>query len=159
MVIIDPVLPDHPYIGPELDRLPADGFVHTGEKLERVVGLEDAAAVVESGAAAIAVSNHGGRVLDHTPGVAEVLPSIAKEVGNSTMIIADGGIRSGYDVLKMLALGADAVLIGRDIVRAAVGDGIDGVHTHMSYIGEDLAKAMKMTGCKSLKDISQEILY
>lgn len=119
---------------------------------------EDAEMIIESGAAAVCVSNHGGRVLDHTPGVAEVLPEIVKAVGHSVIIIADGGIRNGYDVLKMLALGADAVLIGRDIVRAAVGGEIEGVRLQMETIAEDLSKAMKMTGCENLKDISSEIL-
>jgi 4-hydroxymandelate oxidase len=104
------------------------------------------------------VSNHGGRVLDHTPGTAEVLPDIVKAVGKSVLIIADGGIRNGYDALKMLALGAKAVLVGRDIVRAAVGGGIDGVKLQMETLGADLAKAMKMTGCRNLGEINPEIL-
>ncbi len=123
-----------------------------------IMSLEDAERVLESGAAAIAVSNHGGRVLDHTPGVAEVLPGIVKAAGRSCMILVDGGVRNGYDVLKMLALGADAVLVGRDIIRAAVGGGIEGVSLQMKTLGEDLAKAMKMTGCAALKDVTREIL-
>jgi 4-hydroxymandelate oxidase len=120
---------------------------------------EDAEIAVEAGAAVIGVSNHGGRVLDHTPGVAEVLPEIAKAIGQLVMIIADGGVRNGYDVLKMLALGADAVLVGRDIVRAAVGGEAEGVRLQMATLEEDLSKAMKMTGCVALKDISSKILY
>ena len=123
-----------------------------------IMSAEDAAAAVDAGASAIVVSNHGGRVLDHTPGTAEVLPGIVQAIGHSVMIIADGGIRNGYDALKMLALGADAVLVGRDIVRAAVGGGIDGVRLQMENLGDDLRKAMKMTGCESLKSISSQIL-
>jgi hypothetical protein len=123
-----------------------------------IMSPEDAIIAFESGAAAIGVSNHGGRVLDHTPGVAEVLPDIVKAAGKSGMIIADGGIRNGYDVLKMLSLGADAVLVGRDIVRAAVGGGIEGVGLQMKTLREDLSKAMKMTGCASLEDINPGIL-
>ncbi len=123
-----------------------------------IMCIEDAETAFEAGAAAIVVSNHGGRVLDQTPGVAEVLPGIISAVGHSKMIIADGGIRNGYDVLKMLALGADAVLIGRDIVRAAVGGGIEGVRLQMELLGDDLKKAMKMTGCESLEEISSDIL-
>ena len=74
------------------------------------------------------------------------------------MIVADGGIRNGYDALKMLALGADAVLIGRDIVRAAIGGGTEGVRLQMATLGDDLAKAMKMTGCGTLIDITSAIL-
>jgi 4-hydroxymandelate oxidase len=123
-----------------------------------VMSVNDAKAAMEAGAAAIVVSNHGGRVLDHTPGTAEVLPAIAKVVGNKAMVIADGGIRSGYDVLKMLALGAQAVLIGRDIVRAAIGAGAEGVRMQMEYLKDDLARAMKMTGCATLKEISSSVL-
>ncbi|NHJ86358.1 MAG: alpha-hydroxy-acid oxidizing protein, partial [Asgard group archaeon] len=88
---------------------------------------EDARDAIYAGAKAIVVSNHGGRVLDHSPGTADVLPDIVTECKGKTTILVDGGIRTGYDVLKMLALGAEAVLIGRDIIRAAVGGGIDGV--------------------------------
>ncbi|MFX1502876.1 MAG: alpha-hydroxy-acid oxidizing protein, partial [Promethearchaeota archaeon] len=81
--------------------------------IKGIMCVEDALAAKEAGVAAIVVSNHGGRVLDHTPGTAEVLPSIVKEVKGKIKIIVDGGIRTGYDVLKMLALGAESVLIGR----------------------------------------------
>ncbi|MFX0210965.1 MAG: alpha-hydroxy-acid oxidizing protein, partial [Candidatus Hodarchaeota archaeon] len=70
----------------------------------------------------------------------------------------DGGIRTGYDVLKMLALGADAVLIGRDIVRAAIGGGSEGVRLQMDYLRETLKKAMKMTGFSSLAEITSEAI-
>jgi isopentenyl diphosphate isomerase/L-lactate dehydrogenase-like FMN-dependent dehydrogenase len=123
-----------------------------------IMTIEDALLAKEAGAAAIVVSNHGGRVLDHTPGTAEVLPNIVKEVKGRIKIIVDGGIRTGYDVLKMLALGAESVLIGRDIIRASVGAGLKGVQIHMEYMQQTLAKAMKMTNCKSLRDITSEIL-
>jgi len=119
---------------------------------------EDALMVADAGASAIVVSNHGGRVLDHTPGTAEVLPKIAESIKGRMPLFVDGGIRNGYDVLKMLALGADAVLIGRDIIRAAVGGGIDGVQRLMEYLQSTLMKAMKMTECQSLKEVSNEIL-
>ena len=120
---------------------------------------EDALKAAESGAAAIVVSNHGGRVMDHTPGTADVLPEIADKLQGKVKIIVDGGVRTGYDVLKMLALGADSVLIGRDIIRAAVGANIIGVQIHMGYMQKTLQKAMKMTSCKKLSDISSEIFY
>ena len=123
-----------------------------------IMSTDDAKAAMEAGAAAIVVSNHGGRVLDHTPGAVEVLPAIAEVVGNKAMVIADGGIRNGYDVLKMLASGAHAVLIGRDVVRAAIGAGAEGVRVQMEYLKDDLARAMKMTGCATLKDISPSIM-
>jgi 4-hydroxymandelate oxidase len=126
--------------------------------IKGIMTVEDALLAIEAGAAAIVVSNHGGRVLDHTPGTAEVLPNIVKEIKGKIKIIVDGGIRTGYDVLKMVALGAESVLIGRDVIRAAVGGGIKGVQIHMEYMQKNLAKAMKMTSCKSLKDITSDIL-
>jgi len=120
---------------------------------------EDALKAVEVGAVAIVVSNHGGRVLDHTPGTADVLKEIASQVKDKIKVIVDGGVRTGYDILKMLALGAESVLIGRDIIRAAVGDGVNGVKIHMEYMQKTLQKAMKMTNCKTLKDVSADIIY
>lgn len=126
--------------------------------IKGILCVEDAVSAVEAGASAIVVSNHGGRALDHTPGTAEVLPEIATEIKGKARVIVDGCIRTGYDVLKMLALGAEAVLIGRDIIRAAVGGGIEGVRIQMEYLRKTLARAMKMTNCKSLDEISSEIL-
>ena len=127
--------------------------------IKGVMCVEDALKAKEAGAAAIVVSNHGGRVLDHTPGTADVLQLIAKELKGQIRILVDGGIRTGYDVLKMLALGAESVLIGRDIIRASVGAGIKGVQIHMEYMQKTLQKAMKMTNCKVLRDVSSDILY
>ncbi|MHA1472293.1 MAG: alpha-hydroxy-acid oxidizing protein [Promethearchaeota archaeon] len=124
-----------------------------------IMCIEDAILANDAGAAAIVVSNHGGRVLDHTPGTADILPEIVAELRGKIKIIVDGGVRTGYDVLKMLAVGAESVLIGRDIVRAAVGAGIEGVRIQMEFMQKTLAKSMKMTNCTNLKDISQEILY
>ncbi len=126
--------------------------------IKGVMCVEDALKAKESGAAAIVVSNHGGRVLDHTSGTADVLQPIVKELKGKIKILVDGGIRNGYDVLKMLALGAESVLIGRDIIRASVGAGIKGVQIHMEYMQKTIQKAMKMTNCKTLRDVSSGIL-
>ena len=91
--------------------------------------------------------------------LAEVLPDICEKVGGKIKILVDGGIRTGYDVLKMLALGAESVLIGRDIIRAAVGGGTTGVKLQMNHLQKGLLKAMKMVGCKNLKQISKDVLY
>ena len=123
-----------------------------------IMSPEDAEACAEAGVSIIAVSNHGGRVLDHTPGVAEVLPEIVDRVRGKVTITADGGIRTGYDVLKMLALGADAVLLGRDIIRAAVGAGTVGVRLHMERMHKTLKQAMLMTGCSNLSSVNSDIL-
>ena len=119
---------------------------------------EDAEACVAAGVRIVAVSNHGGRVLDATPGVAEVLPQIVKQVDGKVMITADGGVRTGYDVLKMLALGADAVLVGRDVIRAAVGGGSMGVNMHMKRLHQTLKRAMVMTGCQDLSHIDTDVI-
>jgi len=124
-----------------------------------IMSIEDAVTAKDAGAAAIVVSNHGGRVLDHTPGTVEVLPEIVAELEGKIRILIDGGFRTGYDVLKALALGAESVLIGRDIVRAAVGAGVEGVRIQMEHLQKTLAKAMKMTNCKDLKEVKKFILY
>lgn len=116
-------------------------------------GAEKAA---QSGAYGIVVSNHGGRVIDNTPATAEVLPEIRAALGNKLKIFVDGGIRTGYDVFKALALGADAVLIGRPYVVAACGGGGEGVAVYTKKIISELQDAMKMTGCASLKDITPD---
>ena len=127
--------------------------------IKGIMSVEDAIMAEDAGAAAIVVSNHGGRVLDHTPGTMEVLPDIVHELEGRTRIIIDGGFRTGYDVLKALALGAESVLIGRDIVRAAVGAGAEGVRIQMEHLQKTLAKAMIMTNCTNLSNINSDILY
>jgi 4-hydroxymandelate oxidase len=122
--------------------------------LKGVMTVRDAERAVEAGAAGIVVSNHGGRVLDHTPGTADVLPEIAAAVKGKTRILVDGGIRSGVDVLKMLALGAEAVLVGRPMATAAVGGGREGVAFLLNRYAEELRNAMMYAGCGSLAEIS-----
>lgn len=124
-----------------------------------VMTPEDATLALEAGADAIVVSNHGGRVLDHTPGTAEVLPDIAAEMKGKLGIIVDGGVRTGADVLKMLALGADAVMIGRPFSIAAMGGLTEGVTTFIAALRTELMQAMVMTGTKSIEKISPSILY
>lgn len=124
-----------------------------------VMTPEDATLALEAGADAIVVSNHGGRVLDHTPGTAEVLPNIAAEMKGKLGIIVDGGVRTGADVLKMLALGADAVMIGRPFSIAAMGGLTEGVTTFIAALRTELMQAMVMTGTKSIEKISPSILY
>lgn len=126
--------------------------------IKGVMCVEDASIAVDSGAAAIVVSNNGGRVLDSTPGTADVLPEIVDAVGDKILVLIDGGIRTGFDVIKGLALGAKGVLIGRDIIRASVGGGIQGVKLQMEYLQKTLTKAMLMTGCNTLEEINSEII-
>lgn len=126
--------------------------------LKGIMTVADAEAAVAGGAAAIVVSNHGGRALDHTPGTAAVLPEIAAAVGDKITVLADGGVRSGVDVLKMLALGARAVLVGRPLAVAAIGGGPAGVRLQLEALADDLAVAMRLTGCGDLGDIGPQIL-
>jgi 4-hydroxymandelate oxidase len=127
--------------------------------LKGVMTVRDALLAVQAGAAGIVVSNHGGRVLDHTAGTAEVLPAIARAVKGKARIFADGGVRSGGDVLKMLALGAEAVLVGRPMAVAAVGGGEEGVALLLDHYAQELRTAMIYAGCASLKEIDSSVLY
>jgi 4-hydroxymandelate oxidase len=127
--------------------------------LKGVMTVEDARGAAEAGAAGIVVSNHGGRVLDHTPGTAEVLPEIAAAVKGKIKIFVDGGIRSGTDVLKMLALGAEAVFVGRPMAIAAVGGGKEGVAFLLDQYADQLKTAMIYAACQSLADVSPSILF
>lgn len=127
--------------------------------IKGVMTVDEAKMALEVGAGAIVVSNHGGRVIDHTPGTAEVISDIAAAIGGKIPVIVDGGIRTGVDVLKMLALGADAVLIGRPLVIAAYGGGTEGVALALNTMTNELKQAMILTGCATLADISLEVIY
>ncbi len=113
----------------------------------------------EAGAAAIIVSNHGGRVLDQCPATAEVLPEIVKAVGGRMKVLVDGGIRSGVEIFKALALGADGVLIARPFVTAVYGGGADGVQCYVEKLGAELADTMAMCGASTLSEISGEMIW
>ncbi len=123
-----------------------------------VMTVDEARVAVDSGAAAIVVSNHGGRCLDHTPGSAEVLPAIAAAVQGRAVILADGGIRYGADVLKFLALGAQIVMVGRPIIRGAHGGGPEGVALILDKMKKELVEAMTLTGTPSVSKVSRSIL-
>lgn len=126
--------------------------------LKGIMTVKDALLAVESGADAIVVSNHGGRVLDNTPGTTEVLPKIADAVKGKTTILIDGGIRYGIDILKVLALGADGVMIGRPFSIAAVGGLKEGVIKYIQQLKTELKMAMILTGCESISDITEKII-
>lgn len=126
--------------------------------IKGIMDAQDAIMCAQAGIDAIVVSNHGGRVLDHTPGTAEVLPGIADAVKGEMTIFVDGGIRTGFDVLKMLALGADAVLVGRPVTQAGAG-GAEGIACLMQHLRSELEAAMIMTGCQDLASIGAQVLY
>ncbi|MCI9226564.1 MAG: alpha-hydroxy-acid oxidizing protein [Dorea sp.] len=123
-----------------------------------IMTVKGAQKAKEANAAGIVVSNHGGRVLDHCPATAEVLEEIADAVGGELKIFVDGGIRSGTDVFKALALGADAVLIGRPFVSAVYGGKAEGVACYTAKLVAELKDAMAMCGAHSLKDISRDMV-
>lgn len=127
--------------------------------LKGIMTVEDALMAVEAGADAIVVSNHGGRVLDFTPGSADVLPEIAKAVKGKIKILVDGGVRTGVDVVKMIGLGADAVLIGRPFVTASFGGATDGVETYVNKIKSEIKGAMILTGCSNISEIDEKVIY
>ncbi len=113
----------------------------------------------EAGAAGIVVSNHGGRVLDQCSATAEVLADIVDALkGSGVKVLVDGGIRSGVDVFKALAIGADAVLICRPFVPAVYGGAEEGVKLYIDKIGAELADTMAMCGAKTLGDITRDMV-
>ncbi|AWB10939.1 FMN-dependent dehydrogenase [Thermodesulfobium acidiphilum] len=124
-----------------------------------VMTPDEAVACFDAGASAIVVSNHGGRVLDFTPGVAEVLPKIIKAVGKDATVLADGGVRSGVDALKLIALGAKGVLVGRPLITGAFGAMAEGVKFMVEKYTQELYAAMILTGCKSIKEIDSRIIF
>lgn len=127
--------------------------------IKGIMTVNGALKAVEAGAQAIVVSNHGGRVQGGVPSTAEVLPAIAEAVKGKVKIFVDGGIRSGVDVFRALALGADAVLIGRPILNMIYGGGEEGFKVYMDKIVGELKSTMTMCGAASLKDIDRSKLY
>lgn len=124
-----------------------------------IMTVEDAILAAEAGADAIVVSNHGGRVLDFTPGTAAVLPAISASLNKKLTIFVDGGVRTGADILKMLALGADAVMLGRPFSIAAMGGLQKGVEALIAKLKSELKQAMVLTGTESIEKISPSIIY
>ena len=127
--------------------------------LKGIMTVSGAKKALEAGASGIVVSNHGGRVLDQCPATAEVLPAIVDAVGDKMTVLVDGGIRTGMDVFKALALGADAVLIARPFVNMVYGGGAEGVQVYVDKLKAELADTMAMCGAHSLSDIKRSMIY
>ena len=127
--------------------------------IKGIMTVRGAEKAVEAGAKGIVVSNHGGRVLGQTRATADVLPEIAKAVKGQCVIMVDGGIRSGVDVFKALALGADAVLIGRPFVPAVYGGEAEGVKLLFEKYKAELIDTMTMCGAQKLSDICADMVY
>ena len=127
--------------------------------LKGIMTVSGAKKALEAGASGIVVSNHGGRVLDQCPATAEVLPAIVDAVGGKMTIFVDGGIRSGMDVFKALALGADAVLIARPFVNMVYGGGAEGIQVYVDKLKAELADTMAMCGAHSLAEINRSMIF
>lgn len=124
-----------------------------------IMTVKGALKAKEAGAAGIVVSNHGGRVLDQCPATAEVLPEIVEALKGSGMkIFVDGGIRTGTDVFKALAMGADAVIIARPFVTAVYGGGAEGVEAYVKKIAGEFEDTMSMCGAFTLDEITSDMV-
>ena len=123
--------------------------------LKGIVTAEDAKVAVEHGAAAIVVSNHGGRQLDGVPATLDALPELVEAVAGRVEIYLDGGIRRGTDIAKALALGAQAVLVGRAAMFGLAVAGEDGVRHVLALLCEELALTLGLLGCTSPQELTQ----
>jgi L-lactate dehydrogenase (cytochrome) len=124
-----------------------------------VLDPEDARRAAEAGVDGVIVSNHGGRQLDAVPSTARVLPEIVNAVDDQVEVLADGGVRNGLDVVKMLALGARAVLVGRSWAWAVAARGEAGVRHVLEVIRADIDTALGLTGQTSAGALDQSVLY
>jgi L-lactate dehydrogenase (cytochrome) len=126
--------------------------------IKGVLDPDDARAAADSGASGVVVSNHGGRQLDGVISSARALPRIADALAGRIPILVDGGVRSGLDVVRMLALGADFVLLGRAWAYALAARGGAGVAHVLQLIDAEMRVAMALTSCTSIDQVSEEIL-
>jgi L-lactate dehydrogenase (cytochrome) len=126
--------------------------------IKGILDAEDAREAVKLGADGLVVSNHGGRQLDGVLSTARALPPIADAVGDQITVLADGGVRSGLDVVRMLALGAKGVLLGRAWAYALAGGGQAGVAHMLKLMEAEMRAAMSLTGVTSIDKISREML-
>jgi len=127
--------------------------------LKGINDVDDAKTAASAGVDGIVVSNHGGRQLDGAPATATTLPEIASAVGDRLEVLFDGGIRSGQDVLKALALGARGCLIGRAYLYGLAAMGEKGVATALDVIRKELDASMILTGVKDIRKVDERILY
>jgi L-lactate dehydrogenase (cytochrome) len=127
--------------------------------IKGILDVDDAKTAVKLGADAIVVSNHGGRQLDGAPSSISALPAIAQAVGSDTEVLFDGGIRTGADMLRALALGARACLIGRAYVYGLGAGGKAGVAKAIDILQKELSVAMALTGTTRVADIGPQVLF
>ncbi|RUU62341.1 L-lactate dehydrogenase, partial [Mesorhizobium sp. M2C.T.Ca.TU.009.01.2.1] len=123
-----------------------------------LLNTDDARSACAAGADAIVVSNHGGRQLDGAPSTISMLPRIAEAVGSEAEVLFDGGVRSGQDVMRALALGARACLVGRAYVYGLAAGGEAGVATAIDILHKELSVTMALTGTRSVNEIDGRVL-
>jgi 4-hydroxymandelate oxidase len=126
--------------------------------LKGVLHPADARLAVSAGVAGLVVSNHGGRTLDTAPATATALPRVVQAVGGDVPVLVDGGIRRGTDVLKAMALGASAVLVGRPVIWGLANAGAAGVAHVLRLLRDELEVAMALTGCMTLADAKEDLV-
>jgi 4-hydroxymandelate oxidase len=124
-----------------------------------VLRADDAIRAVDLGCDGVWVSNHGGRQLDTTVAPAEALPYIADAIGDRALLVVDGGVRRGIDVLKGIALGADLIAIGRPVLWGLAVDGADGVQRVIELLRDELSLALALAGCRTLAEITPDLLH
>lgn len=127
--------------------------------LKGIMTAADAERAVAAGVDGLIVSNHGGRVLDTLPATIEALPAVARAVAGRVPVLLDGGVRRGTDVLKALALGAQAVLVGRPVLHGLAVAGAMGVAHVLKLLRTELEVAMVQTGCPTLEAIGPEVIW
>ena len=127
--------------------------------IKGILRADDAQHACDHGAKGIVVSNHGGRQLDGVPATIEALPHIADAVGDQVDLLVDGGIRRGTDILKAIALGAKAVMVGRPIMWGLSANGADGVHHVLEILCSEFDSAMALCGCTSISDITADLIW
>ena len=126
--------------------------------IKGILDVEDAEEAVKTGAQALVVSNHGGRQLDGAPSSIEVLPDIAETVGSQIEVLFDGGIRSGQDVMRALALGAKSCMIGRAYIYGLGAFGGPGVAKAIDLIANELSITMGLCGVNKISEIDEHVL-
>ena len=123
-----------------------------------ILRADDALRALEAGCDGIWVSNHGGRQLDTAIAGADALPDIAEAVGGRALLVVDGGVRRGIDVLKGLALGADLVAVGRPALYGLIAGGAEGVQRVLEILRDELSLAMALAGCRSLDEVTPDLV-
>ena len=124
-----------------------------------ILRADDASRAVDAGCDGIWVSNHGGRQLDTAIAPVDALPDIADAVGDRALLVVDGGVRRGIDVLKGLAVGADLVAVGRPPLWGLAVAGADGVQRVLEILRDELSLAMALSGCRSIADITPDLVH